>query len=415
MNYVFFIARRLFSHRSDAKKVSRPAILIATAGIAVGLAVMIISICVVLGFKEEIRSKVVGFGGHIQVMNYKSLYAYDSSPIVFSDDLVQQLKKSDTNVAHIQHVCTKSGMLKTDQHFKGVQFKGIGRDYDTRFLKEHMVAGEIPDFCDTEASNKILLSEMTARELNLKLGDKVFAYFFEETVRARRFTIAGIYSTNLTEFDNQLIFTDLYTCQKLNNWEPDQYSGLEIQTADYSKLAETTLHLAKCTNGISDRYEESYVTMSIEELYPQFFVWLQLLDTNIVVILVLMMGVAGFTMISGLLIIILERTNFIGVMKALGATDASIRRIFLWFSFFLIVRGVLIGNLIGVGLMFLQQSTGLIRLDPVTYYVDQVPIIINWWYILWVNLATVIAAVSVLVLPSFLISRISPVKSIRFE
>lgn len=415
MSYVFFIARRLFSNQNGAKKVSRPAIQIATAGIAVGLAVMIVSVCVVLGFKDEIRSKVVGFGGHIQVMNYESLYAYDTSPIVITDYLEEQLRQSDSNVAHIQRVCSKSGMLKTQEHFKGVQFKGIGSDYDTHFLKDHLIAGELPQFSSSHASNKILLSESMAREMNLQLGDKVYAYFFEETVRARRFTVAGIYSTNLTEFDNRLIYTDLYTCQKLNNWAADQYSGLEIQTYDYSKLSETTLHLAKCTNGKSDRFDAAYVTMSIEDLYPQFFVWLQLLDTNIIVILILMMGVAGFTMISGLLIIILERTNFIGVMKALGAPDGAIRRIFLWFSFFLIIRGVFIGNLIGVGVMLLQQSTGLIKLDPVTYYVDQVPIIINWWHIFWINLATIVIAIAVLVLPSLLISRISPVKSIRFE
>lgn len=415
MNYVFFIARRLFSYRSDAKKVSRPAIQIATAGVAVGLAVMIISVCVVLGFKHEIRSKVIGFGGHIQVMNYESLYAYDARPIVFTDSMIDVLRQSDANVAHIQRVCSKSGMLKTDEQFKGVQFKGIAQDYDISFLKDHLVSGSLPDFRADKATNQVVLSELMAREMNLKVGDKVYAYFFEKTVRARRFTVSGIYSTNLTEFDNRLAYTDLYTCQKLNNWEPDQYSGLEIQLQDYSKLSETTLHVARCTNGKSDRFDASYATISIEDLYPQFFVWLQLLDTNIVVILVLMMGVAGFTMISGLLIIILERTNFIGVMKALGATDTAIRRIFLWFSFFLVLRGVVIGNLIGVGLMFLQQHTGLIRLDPVTYYVEQVPVIVNWWYILWINLATIIIAVAVLVLPSFIISRISPVKSIRFE
>lgn len=414
MNYTLFIARRLYNHKGDRQRVSRPAIRIATAGVAIGLAVMIIAISVVLGFKKEIYSKVIGFGSHIQVLNYETLNTQELFPIQINDSLLKKLSQAP-NVAHVQRFCYKPGMLKTEENFKGIQFKGVGPEFDSSFLKANLISGQIPSFSDTTSTNKIVISQQIADELHLKVGSKLFAYFFEESVRARRFVVAGIYCTNLTEFDNGLVFTDLYTCNKLNNWKENQYSGAELEVKDYNKLEQTSSYCVKNINRTEDAYGASYTSMTIKELYPQIFAWLDLLDINVWIIMVLMISVAGFTMISGLLIIILERTSFIGVMKALGTKNSSIRHIFLYFSVFIIGKGMLWGNILGLGLIALQVQFGFMTLDPTVYYVETVPMLLNLWYVLGINLATFLVSVLVLIIPSFLISNIHPVKSIQFE
>ncbi|MCM1108040.1 MAG: ABC transporter permease [Clostridium sp.] len=414
MNHLLFIARRLYGHEGDTGHVSRPAVWIATAGMAVGMAVMIVSICVVIGFKREIRSKIIGFGSHIQVMNYNGLYSLTPRPVEVTDSLMQQWGNIP-NVKHVQRFAVKPGMLKTENEFKGVQFRGVGPEYDLSFLKHNLTDGMIPVFSDTTPSNQIVLSAMMAQELHLKVGDKVYAYFFENTVRARRFTVSAIYRTNLTEFDNSIVFTDLYTCKRLNGWENHQVSGAEIQLTDFERIDETALLFVKHVNRQTDPHGEPYTSATIMELNRPIFGWLDLLDTNIWMILMLMIGLSGFTMISGLLIIILERTSFIGIMKALGATNTSVRRIFLYFSAFIIGKGMLIGNVIGLGLVGLQAAFGWVSLDPETYYVDTVPVWINPWYILLINAVVLPLSVLMLVLPSFLVSNIHPVKSIRFE
>lgn len=414
MNHLLFIARRLYGHEGDTRRVSRPAVWIATAGIAVGLAVMIVSVCVVTGFKREIRSKVIGFGSHIQVMNYEGVYSLKPRPVVVSDSLMKQWGNLP-NVRHVQRYAMKPGMLKTENEFKGIQFKGIGPEYDESFLKENLTSGALPLFSDTASSNRIVISHMMADELHLKVGDKVYAYFFENTVRARRFTVEAIYRTNLTDFDNTIVFTDLYTCNRLNGWERDQMSGAEILLHDFTKVSETSALLVRLVNRQVDKYGETYTSATVMDLNRPLFGWLDLLDTNIWVILILMIGLSGFTMMSGLLIIILERTNFIGIMKALGATNTSVRRIFLLFSVFIIGKGMLIGNVIGLGIVGLQAAFGWIHLDPTTYYVDTVPVWLNPWYIVLINVFVFPLSVLMLVLPSYLVSNIHPVKAIRFE
>lgn len=414
MNHLLFIARRLYGHEGDTKRVSRPAVWIATAGIAVGMAVMIVSVCVVTGFKREIRSKVIGFGSHIQVMNYESIYALQPKPVVVSDSLMKQWANIP-NVRHVQRYALKPGMLKTENEFKGIQFRGIGPEYDETFLKENLTDGMMPIFSDTVSSNQIVISHAIARELHLNVGDKVYAYFFENTVRARRFTVAAIYRTNLTDFDNFFVFTDLYTCNKLNDWAPDQVSGVEIQLQDFSIIDETAASLARHVNRQADKYGATYASATIMELNKPLFGWLDLLDTNIWVILILMIGLAGFTMMSGLLIIILERTNFIGIMKALGATNTSVRRIFLFFAVFIIGKGMIIGNIVGLGIVGAQAVFGWVHLDPSTYYVDTVPVWINPWYIVFINILVLPLSVLMLIVPSFLVSNIHPVRAIRFE
>ena len=414
MDSILFIASRLFRDKGDARKVARPAIVIATCGVAIGLAVMIVSVCVVLGFKGDIRDKVIGFGSHVQIQNYAAVATNAPLPVVVTDSLMRQVEAVD-GVSHVQRFSNKEGILKTDEEFKGVLLHGVGAEFDAAFLKAHLEEGEIPEFSDSVASNRIVVSRQMADELHLEVGDRIFAYFFEQSVRARRFTVAGIYCTHLSEFDDAMVFTDLYTCNRLNAWEADQYSGLEVSVAGFDRLDEVTNKLVKMVNSQTDAYGASYAAMNIEELYPQIFAWLSLLDVNVWVILALMVSVAGFTMVSGLLIIILERTNFIGVMKALGATNRDIRHIFLCFSVFVIGRGLLWGNVVGIGLVVLQSCFGLFKLDAATYYVEVVPVFFHFGYVAAINVATLVICVSALIVPSFLVSHIHPAKAIRFE
>ena len=412
--YTWFIARRLFSHSGDARKVSRPAVIIATAGVAVGVAVMIVSVCVVLGFKGEIQQKVLGFGSHIQVLNYESVAQGMSSPIVIDNEIETHLMDIP-GVRRVQRFCIKPGMLKTTQSFRGVTFRGIGPDYDVTFLQEHLVDGRLPVFSDTISTGDLLISQRLAQQLMLKCGDSIYAYFFEQNVRARRFTVCGIFSTNLTDFDNAIVYADLFTVKALLKWDPDQYSGAEIVIDDFSKLDEVSARVSSEINHTQDAYGAYYTSPTIRELYPQIFSWLDLLDMDVLVILILMISLSGFTMISGLLIIILERTNFIGVMKALGASNGSIRHLFLYFSAFIILRGLILGNLIAFVLILAQQHLGLIHLNPEIYYVNTVPLQLNVSYIIIINLVTLFISLLSLILPSYIVSNIHPARSIRFE
>lgn len=394
--------------------MSRPAVKIAMWGVAVGLAVMILSVGIIIGFKREIRQKVIGFGGHIEVINYRSLYTSEAQPIVVNDTVMRRLALMQ-GVRHVQRFATKTGMLKTDAAFKGVVFRGAAEEYDTTFLASHLIDGRLPRFSAKEVSNEILISSLMAKELKLHAGEKVFAYFFAEQVKARRFLIAGIYETHLTEFDNTLVFTDLAATQRLNEWRPDQCAGAELFLEDFNQLEPCTDVVRSVMNRTSDVDGNAYSTHAITELYPGLFSWLRLLDTNVYVILLLMIGLSLFTMTAGLLIIILERTNFIAVMKSLGASDRQVRRIFLHFAAMLIGQGLLWGNVLGIGLSLLQQQFGIVHLDPATYYVDTVPIDLAWWWILLLNVATLLITLLVLIIPSHLVSRIHPAQVMRFE
>lgn len=415
MNLPLFIARRIYSVNGDKVEVSKPAIRIATAGIAIGLAVMIVSVCVVFGFKHAVSAKVIGFGSHIQVANFMTLQTSESYPIQMTDSLIKVLKNTQ-GVEHVQRFATKQGVLKTDSDFLGVVFKGVGPDFDSTFIHQNLMEGSIPAFSDTKSSNKILLSMSMAKKLKLKTGDRIFAYFIDHAgVRVRRFTIAGIYQTNLAQYDDITCFMDLYTAVKLNGWEKDQVSGAEITVKDFNKVDETEAIFINRLNRTVDQYGETYSSKTIRDISPQIFSWLDLLDLNVWIILALMIAVAGVTMISGLLIIILERVTMIGVLKAMGAKNVMIRHTFLWFAVFIITRGLLIGNIIGIGLVLLQKYTGLVGLDPQTYYVTTVPVEINIPVLLLLNVATLLISVVVLIAPSYLISHIHPAKSMRYE
>ncbi len=415
MNLPLFIAKHLYSATDSRQKVSRPAMRIATAGVAIGLAVMLISVSVVFGFKHTIRDKVIGFGSHITVANFMSLHGRELAPICMDDSMMRVLRSLD-GVKHVQRYAIKQGILKTDSDFLGVAFKGIANDYDTTFIHDNMVEGVIPAFSDTVSTNKILVSKIMADRLRLNAGDKVFAYFIDNgNIRVRRFTVSGIYRTDLTQFDDILCFTDLYTAVRLNGWEPDQAGGAELTVKDFNAIDVVEDEVVKKVNRTVDKYGETYSSETIQDANPQIFTWLGLLDLNVWIILVLMLCVAGFTMISGLLIIILERTSMIGVLKALGARNGVVRKTFLWFAVFIIGRGMLIGNVVGLGLMALQRFTGFIKLDAATYYVDTVPVEFSILAIILLNVVTLLVSVLVLIGPSYLASMIHPAKSMRYE
>jgi lipoprotein-releasing system permease protein len=429
MNLPLFIARRINGRAADNHhKVSRPAIHIATAGVATGLTVMIITVAVVLGFKHTIRDKVVGFGSHIQVVNGQSLPPIPDQPICLNDSLMQVLK-AVPGVSHVERYAMAQGVLKTDHDFMGVMFKGIGPEYDVEFLKQHLVEGQMPTFHDAKTRPEVdtskeenplplVVSKSMADKLMLKTGDKIFAYFIRQNdVRPLKFQVQAIYQTNMKRFDDMFCITDLYVPTHLvNPWRGDKCSGAEIRVKDFDQQEQTYYSILETIGrGWTDSEGNSLSAYTAQQIYPQVFQWLQLLDVNVWIILGLMAALAGFTMISGLLIIILERTQMIGVLKALGARNELIRRTFLWFSVFIIGRGLLWGNIIGIGIVLLQKMTGIIKLDPQTYYVSEVPLELNLLLVALLNLGTLIVSVLVLVGPSYLVSRIHPARSMRYE
>ena len=415
MNLPLFIARRINGSEGQRREVSRPAIRIATIGVAIGLAVMIITVSVVFGFKHTIRDKVVGFGSHIQVENYMAQQLSAPVPISISDSLMKVMKQLP-GIRHAERYALTQGILKTDDDFLGVAFKGVGSDYDTTFLSEHIVEGEMPKFSDGQSKYPLLISRMMADKLRLKAGEKVYAYFIgNDDVRARKFTITGIYETNMTQFDQSLCFTDYNVPIRLNGWEPDQCSGAELLVDDFDQLEQVAEDVVGKVNRRTDKYGAIITSQTIREAHPHVFQWLELLDINVWIILALMICVAGFTMISGLLIIILERTQMIGILKALGMRNKTVRHTFLWFAAFIIGRGMLVGDIIGIGLVVLQQQTGFIHLDPASYYVDTAPMELNIPIIVLLNVVTLLVSLFVLIAPSFLISHIHPARSMRYE
>ena len=415
MNLPLFIAKRIYTDQGDRRKVSRPAIHIATVGVAIGLAVMIITVSVVLGFKHTIRDKVVGFGSHIQIVNMLSSNSIEPYPVCIDDSMMNMIGNID-GISHVQRYALSRGILKTDDDFLGVAFKGIGPEYNLEYLKENLVEGQMPVFSDSASTNKLLLSRIMADKLKVKAGDRIFAYFIDDSnVKTRRFTIEGIYQTNMTRFDELICYTDLYTASKLNGWFEGQCSGAELLVTDFDRLDDAYMQIIEKVNRTKDRYNNLFTSQTIYEAYPQIFTWLELLDINVWIILGLMICLAGITMISGLLIIILERTSMIGVLKALGSRNRTIRHTFLWFSAFIISRGLLIGDVLGIGLVLLQKYTGIITLDPQTYYVSEAPMELNIPIIIILNIVTLIVSISVLIIPSFFISHIHPAKSMRYE
>lgn len=414
MNLEYFIAKKIHFGTEGEKRVSPPAVRIATIGVALGLMVMILSVAIVIGFKQEIRNKVIGFGSHVQITHLDSNNSYEMQPIQISPRLLNDIKHTN-GVMHVQEFATKPGIIKLESDFQGVVLKGIAKDYDWNFFKSNLVEGEVLKFDGDSPSNDVMISKTLANKLRLKVGDSFLTYFVESNVRLRKFHVKGIYQTNFTEYDKAFILADLRHIQKLNGWESNQAGGLEILVKDYNRLAPVADDLGQKLTNREDVYQSNLYVRSIKEINPQVFSWLDLLDMNVWIILILMISVAGFTMISGLLIIILERTNMIGIMKAMGANDLSIRKIFLYVSFFLVGKGMIWGNVIGLGICILQQQFHFLKLDPEVYYLTAVPIELNWGFLALLNLGAMIVSMLMLVGPSYLIAKIRPAESIRFE
>ncbi|MBP1618007.1 MAG: transrane permease [Bacteroidetes bacterium] len=411
MNLELFLARRLYSSHQPSKRISSPAIRVAMLGVSIGIIAMILSVSIVVGFKNQVREKVIGFGSHIQVTSYDNKATFETNPIAFSDSVLNALRTTD-GVVHMQLFITKPGIIKTDEDFQGIVLKGVGKDFDWTFLKQNIVEGRI---LNPNNNNEIVISRYISNRLNLKLGDSFLTYFIKDAVSARKFKIVGIYETNFEEYDKLFSITNLNILQRLNGWDKDQYSGIELTIKDFEQLDYVKQNIFFKMSIIYDRQGHSYFTKSIRDMNPGIFSWLELLDMNTIIIIILMLIVSGVTMISGLLIIILEHTNLIGILKSMGVRNGKIRKIFLYFASFIILKGMFWGNLIGLALCFLQKQYGFIKLDPSTYYLSQVPIELNIWYIIIINIGTLIISMAMIVGPSYMIARISPAKSIKFE
>lgn len=409
----YFIAKRIHFQQGRTN-VSRPAVRIAIIAIALGMAVMIISVAVVVGFKQEIRNKVVGFGGHIRVSNYDNNNTFETNPIRYTKNFADSLALIN-GVNTVQLYATKPGIIKTSDDFQGIVLKGIDSGFNWNFFSSQLVEGDTLHITG-ELRNDIVISKYLADLLRLKVGDSFYTYFIKDQVKARKFSVRGIYSTNFVEYDKLFIITDVRHIQRLNGWESSQYSGYEVLVADFDKMDNTAdainLFVQRIENADT---EQKYFVQTIKDLSPQLFGWLDLLDMNVWVILSLMLAVAGFNMISGLLILILERTNLIGVLKSVGATNWSVRKVFLYYAVFLIGKGMFWGNFIGLLICGLQYFTHFIPLDPEAYYVSFVPVVFNWIYLLLLNLGTFVASILMMIAPSYLISKISPAKIIRYE
>ena len=410
------------------KRFSRPAIRIAMAGIAVGLMVMIISLAVVMGFKREVTHKVIGFGSHIQLVSHTQTRDYVMLPVYTTDSLEKAVRKVG-GIDKVQRFATALGILKTEDNFCGLTFYGVGEDYDPTFFRNSIVEGEMPDFSSKESSNKLMISRRVANSLNVGVGDKIYAYFMGDgSLRARRFFVQGIYETNLADYDSNYAFTDIYTIRKLNGWTDKMSSGFQITVKDFEKVDSIADLMRRriCLGGreyiVPMPVEEdtvnvgvNYGTYSIRQLAAHTFAWLDVLDMNVVMILILMILVSSFTVVSGLLIIMLERINMIGTLKALGATNMSVRRIFVNFSVMLVGKGMVIGNVLGLLLCWIQDKFHIIKLDASVYYIDSVPIEYNWLYFIGANVITLIISSIVISGSSFLVSLRKPVEAMRFE
>ena len=435
MNLPLFIARRIhFSENKNKKKVSKPAVRIALCGIALGLAVMLLSLAIVVGFKNEVGRKVMGFGSHIQITSLTNNKTYDLPPISFSDTLINAIKQVP-NLDYTQITATKPAIIKTKTDFQGIVLKGVDANYNWDFFKEYLKEGELPimskgvrngkenelgdnsvDGSEVEMpSNEVLISSKQADALKLKVGDKFICYFIQDQVRLRQFTISGIYSTGLADFDKLFVVADIQHIRMLNNWDNKTATSIEIFVKDLNILEDTSYNIFLTTaNNFTGNYNP-YYTRHIYELQPQIFGWLDLLDLNMVIILILMFSVATFTMISGLLILILEKTTLIGTLKVLGANNWTIRKIFLYQASFLIGKAMLWGNVIGLGMYFIQKYLKVVKLDPEIYFVDYAPVELIPWQAIALNIGVGIAILCILVIPSYLIAKISPAKSIKFE
>lgn len=414
LNTELFIARRIIGHKGKRNRFSTSIVGIATFGIALGLAVMIVAVAIVTGFKNEISRKVIGFGSHIQVVNMDSNTSYETAPVNNSLNVFEEIRELP-EVYHMQTFAIKAGIIKTEENIQGAVLKGVGTDYNWQFINENIIEGNPIKISDSARTNEVLISEAVASMLHLKVGDNFNMYFIQDPPRARNFSISGIYRTSLVEFDKLYIYADIKHVQRLNNWTGEQVSGYEVMLKDINDAEKASYRIREITALDFTANESRLKVVPIQEKYNQIFDWLNLQDMNVIIIILLMLTVAGFNMISGLLILILERTNMIGILKGLGAKNGSIRKIFLYQSGYLAINGLFWGNLIGLIICFIQYKFQLISLDPESYYLDTVPINLSFVPVFLLNLGTLASTFLFLLLPSMIIARIEPEKAIRFD
>ena len=408
-----YIARKINSEGNHKK--SSPAVKIATIGVALGIATMILALAIVIGFKNQVAEKAIGFASHVRITGITDQLYTNTLPISVDDSICNALQTSP-EVISIGRCAEQSAVLKTDNEFSGVILKGIDNNYDNSFFKNSLVCGEFPTISDTTTSNEILLSENIASKLQLKVGESILCYFINsEKVKVRKFNISGIYNTNFVEYDSFYAICDLKVIQSVNKWEDDQYTSLEIKLKEFDNTEIFTKELRYSIIGNTDKYGNSYFVESALDINPQLFNWLNLLDMNVWIIIVLMSLVAGFTIISGVLIIILEKTATIGTLKALGASNKLIRHTFIHLASFLILKGLLWGNIIGLSICAIQYYFGILKLDAATYYISEVPIELNWVLLILLNIGALIVLLLMVTLPTHIISKIKPAETIRYE
>ncbi|WP_111708621.1 FtsX-like permease family protein [Lutibacter citreus] len=411
MNYELFIAKRIIAAKEYKSSISSPIIKIAIIAISLGIIVMMIAIATGFGLQQKIREKISGFNGHIKITNFDSNNSKITlSPISKNQDFYPSFKNIN-NIKNVQVFATKGGIIRTPTDFEGIIFKGVGSDYDWTFFKEYLVEGDIPNY-KNEVSNEVLISKEISNRLNINLGDKFNILFVkDQPTKApwlRVVTAVGIYNSGFQEFDENFVIADIRHIQKMNRWEEDEVGGFEVLLNNFEDINTKS----------SEIYSETASTLnsqSIIESYPGIFEWISLFDTNIYLIIVIMILVAGINMITALLVLILERTQMIGILKALGSSNVSIRKVFLYNAAYLVLKGLFWGNLIGLAILFIQKYFGVVTLNPETYYVNEAPVYIDFWYIFILNVGTLLLCLLMLIIPSLIISKINPAKSIKFE
>ncbi len=411
LNYELFIARRIIASKERKNSVSSPIIKISILAIAIGIVVMLFSVATGVGLQKKIKEKISGFNGDIQISNYDANNSKVTvTPVSRDQDFYPEFK-SVPNVRKVQVYATKAGIIRTPNEFEGIILKGVDKDYDWSFFAEYLMDGKLPVFGD-ETSNEVLISAKTAARLGIKTGDDFHMFFVKDdpnqAPNSRKFKVSGIFDSGFEEFDEAFIIGDIKHIQRINKWEADQIGGFELFVYDFDKLRETGFE-------VYEQIDPSLNAFTTAEKFPAIFEWLGLFDTNIIVIIAIMILIAGINMITALLVLILERTQMIGILKALGNHNWSIRKIFLYNASFLIGKGLFWGNLIGVGLLMIQKYFGVITLNPETYYVNQAPVYLSIPTLIWINLGTLFLCVLMLIVPSFIVSKISPVKAIKFD
>jgi len=417
LNIERFIAKRILSGSGASNQLSRPIVRISVLGIVLGLAVMILAVAIVTGFQNEIKAKLIGFNSHIQISNYDNNVSAEPKAISRIQPFLTALK-SDPDIRHIEVYATKNGIVKTKTDNEGILLKGVSADYDWSFLNTNFVEGKAFVLNDTVSKN-IVISKYLSDKLNFKLNDKMIIYFIVDRfdslgnrvrteTAARDFYISGIYETGLEDVDKTLVLSDIRRIQKMNGWSEDEVAGFEISINDYKKIDDIGYEIDALIG-------QGLVAQTIKQTNPAIFSWLDMMDMNAIIILVLMVVVAGINMMSALLILILERTNMIGILKAMGAGNGSIQKIFLYNAVYLIGKGMLWGNLLGISIALIQKYFGIFKLDPTAYYISQIPINFSLLHILLLNAGTLVCCILMLIIPSFIISKITPVKAIRFS